>query len=189
MNPELLTPFPLGVLSPRVFRLFTADVAVATTVGTKTLSTLSSATQQRSPTKIQSFTSFYLYKARLSPNNISRATSNVVIPSDDFLYHYFHPQTSQPPKPPSRCLKFQRSRTSKPPRKSQPSQWIQYHHHHHHHHQPDIASKLTLQTSTPQNTPANNAPISSHAQQPGVGTIKEGMSFAFAPHRRLLYTC
>lgn len=28
--------------------------------------------------------------------------------------------------------------------------------------------------STPQNTPANNAPISSHAQQPGVASIKEG---------------
>ncbi|KFY18066.1 hypothetical protein V491_04868 [Pseudogymnoascus sp. VKM F-3775] len=27
---------------------------------------------------------------------------------------------------------------------------------------------------TPQNTPANNAPISSHAQQPGVSSIKEG---------------
>ncbi len=34
-------------------------------------------------------------------------------------------------------------------------------------------------TSTPQNTPANAAPISSHAQQPGVGTIKEG-AFDFA---------
>lgn len=34
---------------------------------------------------------------------------------------------------------------------------------------------LTSVLSTPQNTPANNAPISSHAQQPGVGTIKEGM--------------
>lgn len=31
-------------------------------------------------------------------------------------------------------------------------------------------------SSTPQNTPANAAPISSRAQQPGVGTIKEGMS-------------
>lgn len=28
--------------------------------------------------------------------------------------------------------------------------------------------------STPQNTPANNAPISSHAQQPGVASIREG---------------
>lgn len=28
--------------------------------------------------------------------------------------------------------------------------------------------------STPQNTPANNAPISSHAQEPGVSSIKEG---------------
>lgn len=27
---------------------------------------------------------------------------------------------------------------------------------------------------TPQNTPANNAPISSHAQQPGIASIKEG---------------
>lgn len=34
---------------------------------------------------------------------------------------------------------------------------------------------ITFLSSTPQNTPANNAPISSHAQQPGVGTIKEGM--------------
>lgn len=34
--------------------------------------------------------------------------------------------------------------------------------------------KLDLQTApTPQNTPANNAPISSHAQQPGVSSIKE----------------
>jgi hypothetical protein len=31
-------------------------------------------------------------------------------------------------------------------------------------------------TSTPQNTPANAAPISSHASKPGVGTIKEGKS-------------
>lgn len=30
---------------------------------------------------------------------------------------------------------------------------------------------------TPQNTPANNAPISSHAQQPGVASIKEGVYF------------
>lgn len=29
-------------------------------------------------------------------------------------------------------------------------------------------------SSTPQNTPANNAPISSHAQQPGVASISEG---------------
>jgi len=28
---------------------------------------------------------------------------------------------------------------------------------------------------TPQNTPANNAPISSHAQQPGIASIKEGL--------------
>ncbi|KAL8755422.1 MAG: hypothetical protein Q9199_003645 [Rusavskia elegans] len=34
--------------------------------------------------------------------------------------------------------------------------------------------KLDLPTApTPQNTPANNAPISSHAQQPGVASIKE----------------
>ncbi|KAL8945121.1 MAG: hypothetical protein Q9211_000333 [Gyalolechia sp. 1 TL-2023] len=34
--------------------------------------------------------------------------------------------------------------------------------------------KLELPTApTPQNTPANNAPISSHAQQPGVSSIKE----------------
>lgn len=31
--------------------------------------------------------------------------------------------------------------------------------------------------STPQNTPATAAPISSHAQQPGVASIKEGMYF------------
>lgn len=31
-------------------------------------------------------------------------------------------------------------------------------------------------SSTPQNTPATNAPISSHAQQPGVASISEGMS-------------
>lgn len=38
----------------------------------------------------------------------------------------------------------------------------------------DIPKKPNAQTApTPQNTPANNAPISSHAQQPGVGTIKE----------------
>lgn len=32
----------------------------------------------------------------------------------------------------------------------------------------------TMSSSTPQNTPLNNAPISSHAQQPGVASIKEG---------------
>ncbi|RDL35106.1 putative nucleosome assembly protein [Venustampulla echinocandica] len=38
----------------------------------------------------------------------------------------------------------------------------------------EIPKKQNIQTApTPQNTPANNAPISSHAQQPGVGTIKE----------------
>ncbi|MCJ1310193.1 hypothetical protein MMC25_003854 [Agyrium rufum] len=35
--------------------------------------------------------------------------------------------------------------------------------------------KLDLPTApTPQNTPSNNAPISSHAQQPGVASIREG---------------
>lgn len=33
----------------------------------------------------------------------------------------------------------------------------------------------TFTPRTPQNTPANNAPISSHAQQPGVASIKEGI--------------
>ncbi|MCJ1378785.1 hypothetical protein MMC17_001884 [Xylographa soralifera] len=33
--------------------------------------------------------------------------------------------------------------------------------------------KLDMTAPTPQNTPANNAPISSHAQQPGVASIKE----------------
>merc|ERR1711977_389535 len=37
----------------------------------------------------------------------------------------------------------------------------------------EIPKKQTQTAPTPQNTPANNAPISSHAQQPGVGTIKE----------------
>ncbi|CZR58923.1 probable nucleosome assembly protein [Phialocephala subalpina] len=38
----------------------------------------------------------------------------------------------------------------------------------------EIPRKQNSQTApTPQNTPMNNAPISSHAQQPGVGTIKE----------------
>ncbi|KAI1002228.1 putative nucleosome assembly protein [Podosphaera aphanis] len=38
----------------------------------------------------------------------------------------------------------------------------------------EIPKKNSTTTApTPQNTPANNAPISSHAQQPGVGTIKE----------------
>ncbi len=46
---------------------------------------------------------------------------------------------------------------------------------------------LTAQPcSTPQNTPANNAPISSHAQQPGVASIKEGMStLQLHPHPSL----
>ncbi|QSZ34835.1 hypothetical protein DSL72_007694 [Monilinia vaccinii-corymbosi] len=38
---------------------------------------------------------------------------------------------------------------------------------------PQTAPIDDLFNSTPQNTPMNNAPISSHAQQPGVGTIKE----------------
>ncbi|EKD13518.1 uncharacterized protein L3040_008614 [Drepanopeziza brunnea f. sp. 'multigermtubi'] len=37
----------------------------------------------------------------------------------------------------------------------------------------EIPKKQTQTAPTPQNTPSNNAPISSHAQQPGVGTIKE----------------
>ncbi|KAG9247878.1 hypothetical protein BJ878DRAFT_490667 [Calycina marina] len=38
----------------------------------------------------------------------------------------------------------------------------------------EIPKKQNTTTApTPQNTPANNAPISSHAQQPGVGTINE----------------
>jgi nucleosome assembly protein 1-like 1 len=39
--------------------------------------------------------------------------------------------------------------------------------------------KTNLQKRTPQNTPANNAPISSHAQQPGVSSIKEGKLLLF----------
>ena len=43
-----------------------------------------------------------------------------------------------------------------------------------------LTHALTTQPcSTPQNTPANNAPISSHAQQPGVASIKEGRSKFF----------
>jgi hypothetical protein len=34
-------------------------------------------------------------------------------------------------------------------------------------------------TSTPQNTPANAAPISSRAQAPGIGSIKEGGAYPF----------
>ncbi|CZT05784.1 probable nucleosome assembly protein [Rhynchosporium agropyri] len=41
----------------------------------------------------------------------------------------------------------------------------------------EIPKKQTQTAPTPQNTPANNAPISSHAQQPGVGTIKEEEGF------------
>jgi hypothetical protein len=37
------------------------------------------------------------------------------------------------------------------------------------------ANLYLLSTRTPQNTPANAAPISSRAQQPGVASIKEGM--------------
>ncbi|USP75823.1 uncharacterized protein yc1106_03097 [Curvularia clavata] len=37
----------------------------------------------------------------------------------------------------------------------------------------DVPKSNAHPTSTPQNTPANAAPISSRAQQPGVGTIKE----------------
>lgn len=36
-----------------------------------------------------------------------------------------------------------------------------------------IKNRRDLTAPTPQNTPANNAPISSHAQQPGVSSIKE----------------
>lgn len=43
----------------------------------------------------------------------------------------------------------------------------------------DMPSSNHPVTSTPQNTPANAAPISSHAQKPGVGTIKEGKSLCF----------
>lgn len=38
-----------------------------------------------------------------------------------------------------------------------------------------------MTTSTPQNTPANAAPISSRAQQPGVASIKEG---EFSPRQK-----
>lgn len=37
---------------------------------------------------------------------------------------------------------------------------------------------MDFTSRTPQNTPANQAPISSHAQQPGVSSIKEGKSLA-----------
>lgn len=51
------------------------------------------------------------------------------------------------------------------------------------------ASRTTMLTtppslSTPQNTPAATAPISSHAQQPGVASIKEG-EYLFATFRLL----
>jgi hypothetical protein len=53
----------------------------------------------------------------------------------------------------------------------------------------DVPKTNSGVTSTPQNTPANAAPISSRAQQPGVGSIKEGTSqyllpmFLFLPLR------
>lgn len=54
----------------------------------------------------------------------------------------------------------------------------------------EIPKKQNLQTApTPQNTPANNAPISSHAQQPGVGTIKEGKMNLSTPHHALFVDC
>lgn len=37
-----------------------------------------------------------------------------------------------------------------------------------------------MDSRTPQNTPANNAPISSRAQAPGVDSIKEGMLLTVA---------
>lgn len=40
--------------------------------------------------------------------------------------------------------------------------------------QPQLTMLTTPPSSTPQNTPATNAPISSRAQQPGVASIKEG---------------
>ena len=40
---------------------------------------------------------------------------------------------------------------------------------------------MTAYERTPQNTPANNAPISSHAQQPGIASIKEGVSHGIIP--------
>ena len=43
----------------------------------------------------------------------------------------------------------------------------------------DVPRSNKQPTSTPQNTPANAAPISSRAQQPNVGTIKEGMLHSF----------
>jgi hypothetical protein len=42
----------------------------------------------------------------------------------------------------------------------------------------DVPRSNKQPTSTPQNTPANAAPISSRAQQPNVGTIKEGTPHA-----------
>uniref|UniRef100_A0A093UUQ1 Putative nucleosome assembly protein n=1 Tax=Talaromyces marneffei PM1 TaxID=1077442 RepID=A0A093UUQ1_TALMA len=41
-------------------------------------------------------------------------------------------------------------------------------------------------SSTPQNTPANNAPISSHAQQPGVASISEAAASLFAKNPALV---
>ncbi|MCJ1285146.1 hypothetical protein MMC26_004484 [Xylographa opegraphella] len=52
--------------------------------------------------------------------------------------------------------------------------------------------KLDMTAPTPQNTPANNAPISSHAQQPGVASIKEedldrvGAASIFAQNPKLV---
>jgi len=40
----------------------------------------------------------------------------------------------------------------------------------------DVPHSNVRPASTPQNTPANAAPISSRAQQPGVSSIKEGTS-------------
>ena len=74
-----------------------------------------------------------------------------------------------------RCLKFPRSRR-KPPRQSTNILYTCV-----------VKQKFPLKLilistlRTPQNTPANNAPISSHAQQPGVGTINEGMHITICP--------
>jgi hypothetical protein len=84
---------------------------------------------------------------------------------------------------PSRCRKSPRNPTPKSPRKF-PTKTSTY--------SESIFCADILSPSTPQNTPANTAPISSHAQQPGVGTIKEGMyskicpSPRFAPHANTL---
>jgi hypothetical protein len=63
---------------------------------------------------------------------------------------------------PARCPKYQRSRTCRLRREhTNPAQ--------------RGSIKLTPLYRTPQNTPASAAPITSHAQQPGVSSIKEGM--------------